>query len=956
MNASEQKIVKMAQEMLLEVEDRASITPAIIRENIDLVVSLYRRKQPDWGKDADYNTVTDELIRRFSQWIGKDSTLQDEEGHIPWLTAARKQEWSYWQRYREWLERKLSFVAVDALDQSTDHVLGLLEDPQREEVWDRRGLVVGHVQSGKTSHYTGLICKAADAGYKIIIVLAGLHNNLRSQTQIRLDEGFLGYETGPAASDNFRIIGVGEINSDPNIRPNFATNRSDKGDFNTKVAQHFGITPEKRPWLFVVKKNKTVLKRLLTWIRNQVANAKDPETGRKIVTHLPLLLIDDEADHASVDTGNQIFDEQGHPDPQHEPTAINRLVRQILHAFAHCAYVGYTATPFANIFIHDRGTTHEDGPDLFPSGFIINLAAPSNYVGPARVFGLRIGDSREDGLPLLRAVADYAISDGSQAWMPQRHKTTHLPRHKWQDCLPPSLVEAIDAFLLSCAVRQLRGQGRDHASMLVHVTRFNAVQKEVARQVTEHVRHIKQRLQRKIDHQILIERLAGLWERDFAQTRAELEREGMTGAVDELPPWHDILAVLPDIAADLQVRTINGTAKDALDYVEHRETGLKVIAIGGDKLARGLTLEGLSVSYFLRASRMYDTLMQMGRWFGYRPGYLDVCRLYTTDDLIEWFGHITDASEELRQEFGLMVESGGTPRDYGLRVQSHPVLMVTSPLKMRTAKSLMLSFSGCILETVALYRDMMPLQHNLAAFQTFMKALAAPSEVNPERWRNGSRQLWEGYLWNEVSHEPVIEFLTQYQTHPAARKVNGAMLAEFIGSMVEIGELTSWTVALIGGGDGEKATLGNNLDIRMLKRARKGDYPDRYSIGRLLSPRDEAIDLDEAAWLAALAETQHDFKPDPGRLHESLELPKIPSGPAIRKVRGFGAEGIPAHPERGLLMFYVLDPQHAALTAGTPPVVAFGISFPGSHAGRKVEYKVNNVLWEQWELEYGPAD
>lgn len=953
MNASEQKIVKMVQEMLLELEDRASITPAIIQENIDLIVSLYRRKQPDWGTDADYNAVTDELIRRFSQWIGKDSTLQNEEGHIPWLTAARKQEWPYWQRYREWLERKLSFVAVDALDQSTDRVLGLLEDPQREGVWDRRGLVVGHVQSGKTSNYTGLICKTADAGYKIIIVLAGLHNNLRSQTQVRLDEGFLGYETEPSTSDNFRIIGVGEINSDPDIRPNFATNRSEKGDFNTKVAQNFGITPEKRPWLFVVKKNKTVLKRLLNWIRNHVANSRDPETGRKIVTHLPLLLIDDEADHASVDTGNQIFDEQGHPDLQHEPTAINRLARQILHAFTRSAYVGYTATPFANIFIHDRGTTQEEGPDLFPSGFIINLAAPSNYVGPARVFGLRVGDFREDGLPLIREVADYATGDGSQGWMPQKHKSTHLPRHQGEDGLPPSLVEAIDAFLLSCAVRQLRRQGRDHASMLVHVTRFTAVQKEVARQIEEQVRRTKQRLQRKIDHQVLVGRLAGLWERDFVQTRTALEGERITDGVDALPPWFDILAVLPEIAADLQVRTINGTAKDALDYVEHRETGLKVIAIGGDKLARGLTLEGLSISYFLRASRMYDTLMQMGRWFGYRPGYLDVCRLYTAGDLIEWFGHITDASEELRQEFDLMAESGGTPRDYGLRVQSHPVLMVTSPLKMRTAHSLMLSFSGSIVETVALYRDTVPLQRNLDATRTFLNALDPPDETNPERWRNGIRQSWEGYLWNAVSHEPVIEFLTHYQTHDAARRVNNSMLAKFIGSMAEIGELTSWTVALIGGGEGDKAILVDSLEVHMLKRAKKGDHLDRYSIGRLLSPRDEALDLDEPAWQAALAETQRDFKPDAGRLHENQEPPVTPSGPAIRKIRGFGAEGVSAHPERGLLMLYVLDPKYAELSADTPPIVAFGISFPGSNAGRKVEYQVNNVLWEQ---EYGPAE
>ncbi len=953
MKDNEQKIVKMAQLMLLDIPDRTSITPAIIQEHIDQIINMRRVRQPDWGQDIDYSAVIDELIRRFSQWIGKDSTLQNGEGHIPWLTAARKQNWIYWLRYREWLEFKLSPVAVDALDQSTDWVLSLLEDPQRDGRWDRRGLVVGHVQSGKTSHYTGLINKAADAGYKIIIVLAGMHNNLRAQTQIRLDEGFLGYETGP--SDDRRTIGVGELNSDLEIRPHFATTRAQNGDFNTRVARSFGVSPEKRPWLFVVKKNKTILKRLLGWIHNRVADTQDQETGRKIVTHLPLLLIDDEADHASVDTGAEIVDEQGHADPYHQPTAINQLVRQILHTFRRSAYVGYTATPFANIFIHERGATREEGPDLFPAAFIINLAAPSNYVGPARVFGLRVGDLREDGLPLIREVTDYATGDGTQGWMPQRHKNGHNPLYQGQDSLPPSLVEAIDAFLLSCAVRQLRRQSREHASMLVHVTRFTVVQKQVARQIEAHKRHIRQRLQRQIDHLPLVERLAMLWERDFVPTSTGIN-DDITGGIATLPPWSAILTVLPEIIEDVQVRMINGTAKDALDYVEHQETGLKVIAIGGDKLARGLTLEGLSVSYFLRASRMYDTLMQMGRWFGYRPGYLDVCRLYTTGDLIEWFGHIADASEELRQEFDLMAESGGTPRDYGLRVQSHPVLMVTSPLKMRTAHSMMLSFSGCILETVALYRDQGPLQRNLAATQAFLGGLAMPDESSPERPRNGSRQSWEGgFLWKAVSHERVIEFLTRYQTHSAARKVNGDLLAEFIGSMAEIGELTSWTVVLIAG-DGKKIRITDRLEINMLKRARKGEHPDRHSIGRLLSPRDEAIDLDEAAWLAALAETQHGFRPDPGRLHENRELPKIPSGPAIRKIRGFGAEGVPAHPERGLLMIYPLDPEHAQLPDDTPPVIAFGISFPGSDAGRKVKYEVNNVLWEQWEQEYGAAE
>jgi hypothetical protein len=184
-----QRVVKLVQELLLDEEDRSAITPAIIAGKIDLVLTI----NPRWGEGLDRNAVTDDLIRRFSLWIGQDATLKNHAGHEAWLSASRKKDWRYWQRYREWLERSLSYRAVDAIDKSTDAVLELLEDPTREGHWDRRGLVVGHVQSGKTANYTGLICKAADAGYKIIVVLAGMHTNLRSQTQMRLDEGFLGY-------------------------------------------------------------------------------------------------------------------------------------------------------------------------------------------------------------------------------------------------------------------------------------------------------------------------------------------------------------------------------------------------------------------------------------------------------------------------------------------------------------------------------------------------------------------------------------------------------------------------------------------------------------------------------------------------------------------------------------------------------------------------------------------
>lgn len=946
LNEAELKVVKFVQELLLDEEDRSSISPALIAAKIEMVVGM----NPKWGEGLNRESITDELIRRFSLWIGQDTLLKSEAGHVQWLSALRKKDWRYWQRYREWLERDLSFRAVEAVDRSSDTILGLLEDPTREGSWDRRGLVVGHVQSGKTGNYTGIICKAADAGYKIIIVLAGLHNNLRSQTQMRLDEGFLGYETKPL-QDDIRIIGVGEIDGDPTIRPNYATNRSDKGDFNSAVAKHLGITPEQRPWLFVVKKNATVLKRLHDWIRDHVANTWDQTRARKIVTHLPLLVIDDEADNASVDTGEQVFDGDGNPNEDHKPTVINSRIRQILYSFARSAYLGYTATPFANIFIHERGATRLEGPDLFPSGFIINLAAPSNYVGPAKIFGLKAGESHR-GLPLVRQISDHASQNGQTGWMPQKHSSAHVPLWNGQNTMPASLVEAIDSFILTCAIRCNRGQQTEHASMLIHVTRFNAVQRAIYYQVDEYVRQARQRIIRNIDSEDLLARLQVLWERDFLPTTDQVRDM----YPDVVPPvnttWQHIKSVLPNVVQDIQVKMINGTAKDALDYAEAKGTGLKVIAIGGDKLARGLTLEGLSTSYFLRASRMYDTLMQMGRWFGYRPGYLDLCRLYTTSELAEWFAHITEAAEELREEFDLMAASGSTPREYGLKVQSHSVLMVTSRLKMRTARDLMLSFSGQLLETVALYRDKQILEKNIEACRALLSALSSP-EVNPERLRNTSRSQWQGYLWRNVPAGDIVTFLRSYRTHPDAYRVNSVLLAEFIESLNQIGELTAWTVVLIGGGQGGHVQITDAIEVKMLQRKAEGSN-DKYSIGRLMSPRDESIDLNDAQWEAALKATKEAWHGDPARLRAAAE-PDIPSGPAMRKIRGFGAPGLAAQPNKGLLAIYALDPKlaEAGFHDDAPPVVAFGISFPGSNSGVKVEYKVNNVLWEQ---EYGSAE
>nr|WP_314557887.1 Z1 domain-containing protein [uncultured Pseudomonas sp.] len=938
-------VVKFVQEMLAGETDKSAITPTLISEKIDMVLAL----MPQWGEDLDRADVTEELIRRFSIWVGDDTSLVDTAGHIPWLTPERKVDWRYWRRYREWQEQKLSWEIAEKLDRSTDSILSKLEDPRREGQWDRRGMVVGHVQSGKTGSYTGLICKAADAGYKIIIVLAGLHNNLRAQTQMRLDEGFLGYESSPVEGAGNVAIGVGKIDSSASLRPQYVTNRSETGDFNTRFVKNLGVSPEQKPWLFVVKKNKTILTRLLTWIHKHVAESTDPETGRPLVTHLPLLIVDDEADHASVDTGENVVDENGAPDLDHQPTAINSLIRQILHSFSRKAYVGYTATPFANIYIHEHGETVKEGPDLFPAGFITNLAAPSSYVGPARVFGLASEEGRSGAIDLVRYVRDQCSEDGKTGWMPLGHKSTYVPTVDGYDRIPHSLQEAINAFILSCAIRQLRGQGGEHSSMLIHVTRFNLVQQHVHRQVGDYVLHLRQRLRRRIDHENCLSALRDLWSRDFVSTSAGIAMQSGLDIQNSAGDWAAIEMILPDALEQIDVRMINGTAKDALDYADSA-TGLKVIAIGGDKLARGLTLEGLCVSYFLRASKMYDTLMQMGRWFGYRPGYLDLCRLYTTNDLVQWFEHIADAAEELRAEFDFMIESGLTPRDYGLKVKSHPVLMVTSPLKMRTAKTLYLSFSGEVVETVAFFTDREKVTRNLASLWTLEAALGTAAPI-PDQGRNGRTDSWSGACWCGVSAQPVIEFLRSYETHPDSRKVRSDLLADFVEEMSRAGELTEWTIAVIGGSVAKTEVVGGR-EVRRMKRQNSASEPEKYSIGRLLSPRDEALDLDESSWIAALDLTRRNWKPDTGRSRGRTQ-PDSPSGPYLRRIRGLGGEGILPHPERGLLLISLLDPEASGVTDLDLPVVGFAISFPSSSKGKSVPYVVTNLLWEQ---QYGGSD
>jgi len=936
----------IAQTLIQGRAAEAPLTREVIEEEVERALAI----KPGWRQTVDAAALCRELETRFNIWIGQERTLVGDDDHQAWLNADRKQDWRYWSRYRQHIAAELAPSSVDAMDRLTDAVLGLLEDPRRDGAWDRRGLVVGHVQSGKTGNYTGLICKAADAGYQLVIVLAGLHKNLRSQTQMRLDDGFLGYETMPQREADRRPltpIGVGLV--DPTLRPNYVTNRSDNGDFSRAVANNMGINPGGPPLLFVVKKNARVLRNLLDWV-NWAANGRDPATGRPQVQRVPLLVIDDEADHASVDTREQAFDEDGNPDPEHDPTAINSCVRRLLLAFEKGAYVGYTATPFANIFVHERGATEEEGEDIFPRSFIINLPAPSNYVGPARVFGLEPRDDAAvavEPLPLTRLITDHADTldmDERNGWMPPKHRNGHVPLVNGVDEVPASLREAIRSFVLVCAARRARGQTGSHNSMLVHVTRYTSVQRAVRSQVEAELSAIRRRLRRGDGLAPGLEdELRDLWNRDFVPTSAAM-RDALDDPTLVAVDWNGVRAHVANAADDIQIREVNGSAGDILEYQRNQETGFNVIAIGGDKLSRGLTLEGLSVSYFLRASRMYDTLMQMGRWFGYRPGYLDLCRLYTTPDLEDWFQHIADAGEELRREFDHMVAVGGTPRDYGLKVRSHPVLMVTSRVKMRHGTTLHLSFDSDTPETVVFHRDPAIVAGNLRATELLLERLGAPSASGVvTRDRPAGTQRWErSHLWQGIRPAAILTFLSGYATHPSALRVNTRLLSEYIERQNARDELVEWTVVLFGNGEVDPVRVGT-LEVGVTlrgpnERSRTLDVQKRegvFIIRRLLSPRDPGIDLDAAQYDAALRETRAGWQPDRGR-SAARTPPEYPSTRAIAAQRD---------KERGLLMLYPLDSRQGDIE--TAPLMAFSVSFPESPGAPRIAYEVNNVYWTQ---------
>lgn len=952
-----------------------------INNSIDNILKIF----PDLISERE--PLFNYLAATFAVFSENYKILDTDDGYKPWLKDGKKDiRWSFWNRYNNYLRKKIEPDTINRLDNLTDDILDRITNPSTSGPWDKRGMVVGQVQSGKTGNYIGLINKSADAGYKLIIVLAGMHDSLRSQTQIRIDEGFLGFNSQRSLQySNTNKIGVGFFNpiDDKTKKPldlpaNALTSSHLNGDFNRKVAQSAGIhLRSSDPIVAVVKKNGSILKNLISWL---AAWGDKQSDGKVIIRNIPFLLIDDEADNASINVSAE------------KVSAINGFIRALLSLFEKSAYIGYTATPFANIFIpileqetvKGLDLTIKDyefvvGQDLFPKDFIINIPAPSNYIGPAKVFGLpslTSSDKTEEPLPVIRLVNDYdafntsnlkeqiqnidfgveKISALTKSFVPDKHKKNDpLPEE-----LPKSLRYAIKCFILSSAARRIRKQKNVHNSMLIHVSRFIVWQDRIATLTDAELKFYQRQIEMKSGN--LLKELKVIWANDFVQTTSKIIHDYQIHTDTEITPiaWLDLENEIYPAISKMEVRAVHGDKNLAglsyhnispLDYFISEQQGkyLSVIAVGGDKLSRGLTLEGLTVSYYLRASKMYDTLMQMGRWFGYRPGYIDLCRIFTSDELARWYKHITIASEEMRRDFDYMFLLKKTPKEFGLKVRTHPgVLKITAANKFRYKKVMYLSYSGELEQTYQFKIDKHNFANNYDALLNLISVLGSPLDKPLNSFNSRQKLVWKA----NNNFNIVTYFLSKYKIGQEVIDTN--KIVDYILAQTKIGNLVNWTIAII---NNSNATSENEFyfqgisdKIGLTDRSNISKDANVYDVAKnnITDHRHELIDLSIEEIEKAKAQTEADYKEDGNE--DRVELP---SRKRIKWIRCS---------KNGLLIIYplnnncqfVINPTTVPKTLArnlisNVPIIGIAISFPEIENDEKIEYAVNEQFIKEYE-------
>lgn len=919
----------IAHTLLSHAKQNEEITDEIILNIIDRVEAT----MASVGQTIDKRELFEILVADFS--IGKGSITEMNGDITPWLYSRKDDiNWELWSRYKSYMHEKDPSFPINDLDDFTDKILDKCYNPKESGSWDRRGMVVGHVQSGKTSNYVGLINKATDAGYKVIIVIAGTISSLRRQTQERIDEGYIG-KSSSAYINNYgenKIIGVGKYKVDTDIYSLTSSfyRTGDEGDFNQGIANRLNIPIGKNPVVFVIKKNKSILENLIDWF------SKDSNirvvNGQPKLFDVPALIIDDEADAASVNATKDINDIK----------AINKLIRTLLNVFDQNTFVGYTATPYANLFIPQdfndelttvvKGKTYFIGEDLFPKDFIINIIAPKNYIGAAKIFGLEnpiTGESHEP-LNVFRVIDDY---DPPFFKTINKNNKDDLPEY-----LPESLETALKSFILTCAIRRLRGHDKKHNSMLVHVALYVKWIDRVASLVNERMKVFKNYISAN-DSQFLSE-LEELFINDFLPTTENvIENIDYKDSRIELHDWESVKAELKKAASKIDVRAVHGTRSttnleyhniEEIDYSRYEE-GLSVVAVGGGRLARGITLEGLSTSYYLRTTRMYDSLMQMGRWFGYRPGYVDLCRLYTTETIYEWFNHITMATEEMRYDFDEMTTRNLKPKDFTLKVRNHHgLLAITSVAKLFWAKDITMSFSGSNPQTYLLFKDQKSIQNNFNNLKNLFERLGFPIEENIITKRKKVRYL----LYRNVQIDVLTDFIENYKINIPS--INNQVISNYIKNQNTSNNIREWNICIVSN-TGEKALLYDEGVIKKPENRTEYDT-QKYT----LSANGKEIELvcsvrnqTEYSELYKITKNQIDDVVD-----RQVDLIENGSG-SIKERR--------ANESKGLLLIYALDERGTTNVENGIPIIGYSLHFPKIENEVQVSYSA--TIKEELDIE-----
>lgn len=722
---------------------------AAVEATISEMQASIAKVWPETTPSLVYEAIAREAMKQIAVDISAPVVLAPD--FTPWFDDAVVNgsiTLERWYSYKQLLQsRGFAPLIVDSLDRASSEVIDLLGAPTQSGAWKRRGLVIGDVQSGKTATYIGIVNKAADAGFRLVVLLTGGTESLRKQTQYRIDEGFLGKDS---KVDRDKVIGVGHFPTHTQFLRGQGMTTYAKDFVGASLAgQAVHIDPNAdHPYVFVIKKNKVPLTNLISWLSGQF-------DGEQF--DIPMLVVDDESDYASVNTNYRVTGDTS-------PTIINRKIRELLALTTRSSYLAFTATPFANVFIDHNTFDEALKDDLFPHHYIFALSSPSNYVGAKSFFGTSAST-------ISLGLVD--VSDAHEVF-PAKHKS-----HLAVDYLPDSLEDALRAFVVASAIRLARG---DHGprSMLVNVSRFKNVQRQVYELVTHEFARIKTAIEihaqpptKGIDtHEVLLE-LAESYATYFANS-------GCT--------WPAVRDKLFAALYDTTIELVNSSRDKSSD-----EAPRNMIAVGGDVLSRGLTLEGLTVSYFYRLVGAADTLLQMARWFGYRPGYEDLVRIWISPDIADQFRYVSDISDELREQIREMRDLGKTPEDFGLLVRKHPEsLAITAKRGVSEARSMVISLSGRRIETTSIPSTPSLLISNYEAVRHFLQVI---ENDDPAGGWDQPGLKFRGKV--SVSRERIADLIEAFRydrrnlifTNALHKIIRGQTTAAF----------QDWTVGIVGG-------------------------------------------------------------------------------------------------------------------------------------------------------------